>query len=246
MPADGAFPPTRWSLIARLKSGDDQAKRAALDELCAAYHYPLYCYARRRGLEHHDAQDALQEFFAKLLRLDSFTRADAARGKLRTYLATGLQRFLINWRRDQHHRDHEWSFEEDGASGRPSENHEERYRQEKMLDHETPERLFERKWVHALLGRVLQLLGDSYASRGKGALFATLRPVLIAGGTLEAGESAVLAASLGMNDGALRVALLRLRREYRATLEDEVANTVDSREEVAEEIAYLLGVFRRE
>ncbi|MEQ1860055.1 MAG: sigma-70 family RNA polymerase sigma factor [Chthoniobacteraceae bacterium] len=241
---DGQFPPTRWTLIARLKSGDEAAKRAALEELCAVYHYPLYCYIRRRGLEHHDAQDALQDFFAKLLRLDALAQADASKGRLRTYLATALQRFLINWRRDQPHRDRECSIEEDRPGG-PAD-HEERYRHETMLDHETPERLYERKWIHELLGRVLRLLGDSYAGRGKGALFATLRPVLIAGGTLDAGESAVLAASVGMTDGALRVALLRLRREYRATLEAEVANTVGSPGEVEDEIAYLLGVFRRE
>src|SRR5437773_972735 len=112
MPADGQFPPTRWSLIARLKGGDEVAARGALEELCAAYHYPLYCYIRRRGLAQHDAEDALHDFFAKLLRLDAFADADAGKGRLRTFLATGLQRFLINWHRDQPHRDHECSIEE--------------------------------------------------------------------------------------------------------------------------------------
>ena len=54
---DGHFPETRWSLIARLKSADEATARRALDELCAQYHYPLYCYLRRRGCGHHDAED---------------------------------------------------------------------------------------------------------------------------------------------------------------------------------------------
>lgn len=244
MAADGQFPPTRWTLIARLKSGDETEARAALEQLCAQYHYPLYCYIRRRGLEHHDAQDVLQDFFAKLLRLETFADADAARGRLRSYLATALQRFLINWQRDRPHRQRECSIEESRAADWSGA--EQRYRHEPVLDHETPERLFERKWILELLTRVLRLLGESYASRGKGDLFAVLRPVLIAGGTLRGEDSEQLAASLGMKEGALRVALLRLLRDYRATLESEVAITVGGPGEVEEEIAYLLGVFRKE
>jgi hypothetical protein len=42
-PADGKFPTTQWTLIARIKSPDEGVARGALDELCAQYHYPLYC-----------------------------------------------------------------------------------------------------------------------------------------------------------------------------------------------------------
>lgn len=80
-----------------------RSRCAALDNLCAQYHYPLYCYIRRDGLDHHDAQDALHDFLAKLLRNDSFGAADSERGRLRTFLLTALQRFLANWRRDQRH-----------------------------------------------------------------------------------------------------------------------------------------------
>src|SRR5262245_18339200 len=62
------FPATHWSLIARVKSPDEGEASKALEELCAQYHYPLYCYLRRRGCDHHDSQDVLQDFFALLLR----------------------------------------------------------------------------------------------------------------------------------------------------------------------------------
>src|SRR5687767_4122376 len=93
---DGRFPTTHWTLIARLKGPDDGDARRALNEICAQYHYPLYCYIRRRGLEHHDAEDALHDFLARLLRLDSLEKASAAQGRLRGYLCVSLQRFLIS------------------------------------------------------------------------------------------------------------------------------------------------------
>ena len=67
---NGCFPATQWTLIHRLRSSDAKVARRALDDLCAQYYYPLYCYIRRRGFDQHDAEDALQDFFSKLLRLD--------------------------------------------------------------------------------------------------------------------------------------------------------------------------------
>jgi RNA polymerase sigma-70 factor (ECF subfamily) len=238
-PGDGSFPKTRWTLIHRLKSPDASTARRALEELCAQYYYPLYCYIRQRGLDHHDAQDALHDFLAKLLRLSAFAEADASRGRLRAFLGTALQRFLINWRRDQSHRDHEVSLD----LALPGDDPEQRYREEHFADTDTPERIFDRKWGHELLQSVLRRLGESYAARGRRPVFDTLRPVLLAGGSLRGGDSARLAASLAMSEGAMRVALSRLLGEYRAILEEEVLHTVASRAEVDAEIAHLVGVF---
>lgn len=241
--ADGNFPTTHWTLIARLKSADETEARGALDALCEQYHYPLYCFIRRHALEHHDAQDALHDFLAKLLRLDAFADADAEKGRLRTYLATALQRFLSNWRRDRPHRERETSLDEPRIDGAHIET---RYQRERLTDHETPERFFERKWGQELLGRVLRRVGEGYAARGKGATFETLRPVLMSGGSLRGEDGSRLAAALGISENALRIKLTRLLREYRAVLEEEVFLTVGSREEIEEEIAHLQRAFRRE
>ena len=240
MPADGQFPATRWSLIARVRGSDDSAARAAIEELCAQYHYPLYCYVRRHGLAHHDAQDALHDFFAKLLRLEAFANADADRGRLRTFLATSLQRFLINWHSARPHRQRECSIDETEL-----EEDEERYRHEQFRDDETPARHFERKWAHELLEEVLRRLGENYTARGKASLFTLLRPVIMAGGSLRGEDPARLAANLDMNEGALRVALTRLLADFRTTLEAVVLETVPSPAEVQDEISHLLGVFRK-
>ena len=235
--ADGSFPATHWTLIARLRNPDETVARTALDELCAQYHYPLYCYIRHRGLAHHDAQDALQDFFAKLLRLETFAAADAQKGRLRTYLATALQRFLINWRRD--HFEPVRAPEVLDANG-------ERYRQEQFTDDETPERVFERQWGHELLARVLRRLREEYAGKGRSAVFETLRPILLAGATLRGEDTPRLAATLGLNPVALRKAFSRLLGDYRDILEGEVFLTVASRSEVEDEIDYLFRVFGKD
>jgi RNA polymerase sigma-70 factor (ECF subfamily) len=236
---DARFPTTSWTLIARLKGGDAEDARRALDELCTQYHYPLYCYIRRSGLDHHDAEDALHDFFAKLLRLEVFAEAEPEQGRLRALLGTALRRFLANWHRDRPHRNQEVSA--DATVG-----DEQRYRAERFIEAETPERIFERKWGHELLARVLVRLGESYAKRGRSAVFEELRPALAAGGTLRGGDAPEIAARLGMSEGALRAALARLLTEYREVLEAEVRQTVERPEDVEDEIAHLLSLFQRE
>jgi RNA polymerase sigma factor (sigma-70 family) len=239
---NGCFPATQWTLIHRLRSNDTKVARRALDDLCAQYYYPLYCYIRRRGLDQHDAEDALHDFFSKLLRLGAFTEADAGKGRLRSFLSTMLQRFLINWRRDHHDSSGQKPETDDLPQGPDAE---ERYQQEQLTEHDTPEKLFDRKWSHEMLVRVLHRLSESYSSKGKAALFENLEPVLQTGGSLRGHDAAALAARLSITEGALRVALSRLLRDYRKVLDEEVLQTVRSAEEVDGEIAHLLEAFRR-
>ncbi len=248
-PGHGRFSTTHWTLIARLKSGDAETARRALDDLCAQYHFPLYCVIRRKGLAHHDAEDALHDFLAKLLRLEAFAGADAAKGRLRAFLATALSRFLSNWHRDRAGQAREVSYDaprlgSDGSPSRPPDD-EARYREERFPDHETPERLFDRQWARELLTRVLHQLETQYIGRGKGAIFTALAPVLQRGGSLREEDAPALAARLGLSAGMLRTRLHRFLQEYRELLEAEVFQTVATREEVEAEIAHLQAAFRK-
>lgn len=238
---DGRFPTTHWTLIGRLKSADEATALRALDEICAQYHFPLYCVIRHRGLAHHDAEDALHDFLAKLLRAEAFAGADAKRGRLRAYLSTALGRFLSNWHRDRAARTRDVSLEELTQTGKD----EARYHAAQFPDHETPGRLFDRQWACELLARVLSRLAADYKGRGKEAIFSTLAPVLQGGGSLRGEEPARLAATLGLNEAALRKANHRFMQDYRSLLEEEVFQTVETREEVGAEIDHLLAVFRK-
>ena len=126
----------------------------------------------------------------------------------------------------------------------PDETAEQRFGAECFTDTETPERIFDRKWGLTLLERVIHRLAQEYAARGRTHLFDALQPVLLAGGSLRGGDTAQLAATLAMSEGALRVALSRLLREYRDLLEQEILQTVEARSEVDSEIAHLLDVFQ--
>ena len=67
LPGSSQFPTTRWTLV--VAAGDLRRKeaRSALAFLCENYWYPLYAYARGRGLSREDAEDVTQGFFARLL-----------------------------------------------------------------------------------------------------------------------------------------------------------------------------------
>ena len=237
--ADGKFPTTRWTLVARLRSEDIEVSRRALDELVSQYRYTLYAYIRRRGLSHHDAEDALQEFLLKLLKAHALVDADAARGRLRGFLSTALGNFLANWRRDEARRS---TLAQEMPVGKAG-GDEARYATERFSEEDTPHRVFERKWGHALMERVMERLKVQCGEQGKEALFVELHPVLLGGGSLRGHDAAAMAVRLGMGEGALRVALSRHLRAYRKVLEEEVRQTVENPEDVQDEIAYLTAIF---
>lgn len=239
-PPDGEFPTTDWTLISRLRSREDAVAQRALNDLCAQYHYPLYCYIRRRGLEHHDAQDALHDFLAKLLRNDSLRGTHQDEGRLRGFLSTALQRFLQNWHRDR-------ARERDTVSAECAQElaeAEARFQRERLTDEDTPDRIFERKWALELLRHVQETLRIQYQNRGKEALYAALRPGLLNGGSLRGEDTPRIAASLAMSEGAVRVAMNRLLEDYRAILREEVRQTVERAEDVESELGHLIGIFQ--
>ena len=88
------FPMTRWSVVLSAREGDEGRARAALSELCEAYWLPLYAFARRTGKSAEDAEDLTQAFFVRLIERDLFSKADAGRGKLRSFLLGTFKNFL--------------------------------------------------------------------------------------------------------------------------------------------------------
>lgn len=236
------MPTTQWTLIQRLQQGDEKQSRAALDELCRAYHYPLYCQIRRSGLSHHDAEDVLHEFLMKLLRLDTFGIADAEKGRLRTFLLVALRRFLATWQRNtQRQRALEVSQEALLAITEA----EKRFEMDEAAHHESPDRLYDRQWAQVLIQRVLQQVRDKYRTKGRLELFEVLRPVLLSGGSLSEHCSAAMADSLGIRVGALRTALYRLLEDFNDAIRHEVLLTVETREMGKEEYESLMALFAK-
>ena len=232
----GRFIPTRWTFVlAAARQGDTHVGRAALAELCETYWYPLYAYVRRCGHDRHDAEDLTQEFFARLLEKNTLASVSPEKGRFRSFLLASIKHFLANeWDRSQAQKRGGGKIivSLDGASG------ESRHPIEPSGGL-TPDRIFERQWVLTLLDRVLDQLAEEY--HDKPVHFAALKDFLTANST--PGAAATAAKTLGLSEGAVRVAVHRLRQRYRHLLRAEIAQTVEEPSEVDAEIRRLFSVF---
>jgi RNA polymerase sigma-70 factor (ECF subfamily) len=227
------FATTRWSLILAAQDRNAPVSRAALDELCRVYWYPLYAYVRRRGFAHDRAQDLTQDFFARLLEKDALALVEQNRGRFRSFLLAACQHFLANER------------DRDRAQKRGGGRHvltldfsdaEQRYHRE-PAHAETAERLFERRWALTLLDQVLARLRAECEASNKDHLFQALKIHLTGDGSGPA--HAQLATELEMSEGAVKVLVHRLRRRYRELLREEIAQTVESPAQIEDEIQAL-------
>jgi RNA polymerase sigma factor (sigma-70 family) len=234
-----AFVTTHWSVVLKAGRTDTTQARAALARLCQTYWYPLYAYIRRRGHSAHDAQDLTQEFFARLLEGNWIAGADQDKGRFRSFLLMVMGRFLANeWHRA---RTLKRGGEIQIVSLSPD-TAETRYARE-PADTTTPEHAFEKQWALTLLEEVLRQLRQDYERDGKAVLFDTLKPCLI--GSRETQPYAVLAGELGMSEGAVKVAVSRLRERYRERIKTEIAYTVASPAEVDSEVRHLFRILAR-
>ena len=235
---DPQFHTTHWSLIAAATGDGGEQAQAALEEVCRAYWYPVYAFIRRRGQPAEDAGDLTQAFFATLLEKEYLADADRERGRFRAFLLTAVARFVAKERDKaaaQKRGGGRQLFPIDLADG------EARYRHEPAHDW-TAERVFERRWALTLLDRTLARLRAEHATAGKQALFDALKVYL----TGEAGAPPLrhVAGQLQMTEGAVKVAVHRLREKYREALRAEVAQTVAAEGDVDDELGLLLAALQ--
>lgn len=234
-----AFPTTQWSLILRVTRGDPLEQQKALEEICTLYWPPVYAFIRSRGHPPHDAEDLTQGFFADLLKRNDFAKADAALGRLRTYLLAAVQNLLASeFRRGR-------AQKRGGGAVILSldvEKAEADYWIPEPTDAQTPERVFERQWALTVMEQVIVRLEEHYRDKGQADLFAALKPCLMRDD--EACLQAELAARLGLSESALRVKLHRLRKRYGDVLREVVGATLRPEESVADEIRQLMNAFQ--
>jgi RNA polymerase sigma-70 factor (ECF subfamily) len=214
--------------------------RRALSELCAIYWYPLYSFVRRRGLSAEDAQDLTQEFFTELLDKETLRVADRERGRFRTFLLAAVTNFLAKQRRKAGARKRgggRAAISLDLAAG------EKRYLREPFHTL-TAEKIYERRWAMTLLEQVLAGLKGEASQAGKLRQFELLAPYL--GGSRQTVPYATIAGALQMTEGAVKVAVHRLRQRCRDRLRAEIAQTVADAAEIDEELRELFAKVRQE
>jgi RNA polymerase sigma-70 factor (ECF subfamily) len=205
----------------------------ALGDLCQTYWFPLYAYVRRKGHSKEDAEDLVQAFFAKFLEKNYLEGLSAERGKFRAFLLASLKHFLANeWDKSQRqkrgggaqHLSLDWQSADEKFKLEPP-------------DITSPDRIYDREWALALLEHVITRLRAECEADGKAQLFEQAK------GYLLVGEAAIpyadAAKFLGLDEGAVRVAVHRLRKRYRELLRDEIAQTLDDPAQAAEELRSL-------
>lgn len=232
------FATTRWSIVLAAGNRANSSCAEALRCLCETYWYPLYAYARRRGLARQDAEDLVQAFFMRLLEKDRLRDVGREGGRFRSFLLVSLKHFLVDdWKRKKAQKRggdkilHSLDMNAEEA--------ETRYRRE-PVDTTTPERLFEQNWAVTLLDTVFSRLEEEQQERGRGEQFLHLKFCLT--GQRSDLPYVTLAEKLNVSEAGLKVTVHRLRQRYRELLREEVAHTVRTPEEVEEELRYLFAV----
>jgi DNA-directed RNA polymerase specialized sigma24 family protein len=233
-----SFQTTHWTLVLRAGQNEvTESSEKALSAFCEAYWPPLYAFLRHRRYRSADAQDLVQAFFAQLLRQNTLARADRERGKLRTFLLTSLQNFLIN----EHNRANSLkrgggrqilSFDESLAEAEaaiPAAAH---------LDDAS---CYDLSWAGNVVTRAWGNLREALIAEGKVQWLDELKPFL-AGGATPLPDQEEIAIRIGVPVATLRTWISRLRQRYRNALRDEVASTVSDPAEVDEETRYLYRI----
>ena len=237
LPGRSQFPTTRWTLVVAAGAPDRKEARSALISLCEGYWYPLYSYLRRRGYPADQAQDLTQDFFIRVLEGRYLDRADPEKGRFRSFLLTSLKFFVADEedRQRAHKRGGGAVLSLEFSSG------EELYQREPAHD-ETPERIFERRWALAMLDRVVERLRNEFVHHGRPEHFERLKVFLL--GHSDA-PYATLAREMNTSEGALKVAIHRLRKRYRELFRQEIADTVADPGEVESELRFLAAALTK-
>lgn len=235
-PGGYGFQTTHWSVVLAAGEPGHPASQKALAELCRNYWYPLYAFVRRKGRLPEEAKDLTQDFFAVVLEKNYFGDADRERGRFRTFLLAAADNFLRNdWAKHQTLKRGGGvtfvSFETDVAEAR--------YLRE-PADGETPEKLFDRRWAVSLLETVMERLRDEFRRAEKAEQFQTLEVFL--SGEKQPSSYAEAAAKLNLSEGAVRVAVHRLRQRYGELLRYEIASTLAEPKDVDDELRHLFAV----
>lgn len=232
--APAAFKPTRWSLVLQSQGQDERAKRA-LEELCAAYWFPLYAWSRRFGASPSDAEDYVQGFFVQVLQKQLFAAANPELGKLRTFMLTAFRRHVNDEQRKEGRQKRGGgqvvSF--DAAEA-------EAWYEVEQIEGESADHMFDRQWALTVLDQALANLEQQAEAKGKKGYFALLRPFLT--GEAEAADYEKAGREAGMSANTFKVAVHRLRARFRDALRHEIAETQPADANVDDEMGYLMRV----
>jgi RNA polymerase sigma factor (sigma-70 family) len=231
------FTTTHWSVVLEAQ-GESPAAQRALEILCRTYWRPLYGFVRKQGLGREEAQDVVQEFFARLLEHRNLNTVRREKGRLRSYLLVSVKRFLANER----HRASGIKRYESGPHIALDELLQSEVTDFELAETLSADRLYERRWALVVLEQVLTRLESEYRAANNATLFDHLKEFLV--GERSRPTQAEIATELSITENAVKQAFHRFRQRYRVLLREEIAHTVITPGDVEDELRHLVSVLR--
>ena len=234
-PRGGWFSTTHWSVVLAAGSLGEEASRDALATLCRTYWRPVHAFVRSQGHDAEAARDLTQAFFTTLLERGGVAAARRDRGRFRTFLLASVKNFL------SHERERAAALKRGGGHEvfQLPDVDEPLFASAEPATHETPETIYEQRWAVTLLERTMQDVEAELERQGSGARFRVLREFLVGDADPPYDR---LARTLDLSEATTRVTLHRLRRRFGAALRDRVAETVEDRGKLEDELRHLIHV----
>jgi len=222
--------------VLRARRGSAEG-RAALSELCEAYYQPVLTFLRCEGRTDDVARDLAHDFFARILSGKGFEAAAPERGRFRSYVLGALKHFLA----DQ--RDHDHRLKRGGGVAAEPIEPGAGTETSPALQIADPtggpdEARFDRDWALAVMDRAVTILAREYADSQKGGQFKVLKQWLT--GEVPGTSQAEAAKALGMTEGALKVAVHRMRKRFREVIRAEIAQTLQDPAQLDDELRHLI------
>jgi DNA-directed RNA polymerase specialized sigma24 family protein len=241
-----SFQETRWSLVLATR-GRDEPGRQALRDLCEAYWRPLVVLRRREGRSEEEALEDVQGFLVTMLeagdgapgtehRSGPLDGADPARGRFRAYLVGALRHYVSNEARAgraARRGGGQKVVSLDAGAGTPLPS------ATALAREPSPEAAYARAFALEVLARATERLREEWASRGRSRAYEVLADTL--DGAVRGASYAARATALGTTEGAVKVAVHRLRGRLAELVREEVAATVAGAEDVDAELQDLFA-----
>ena len=236
-PQGDAFPLTRHSVVIAAQGSDPDQRSSAIEAITSSYWRPVYKYVRLRWrVEREDAEDFTQDFFSRLLEKDFLASYDPAKGKLRTFLRTCIDRLFMNQLRNAHRQKRG-----DSAIHISLDFEEAEHELAASTQAGSAEDYFEKEWVRTLFGLAVERLRTQCQSAGKMTQFALFERYDL--GDKDARPSyAALAEEFSIAATDVTNYLAFARREFRRCVLDQLRDMTGSHQEFQREARSLLGV----
>jgi RNA polymerase sigma-70 factor (ECF subfamily) len=234
-----AFQTTRWTEIGAEAAGMS-GRRKVLASLVRRYWKPVYCFLRQRGCDNEKAKDLTQGFFVEVVLQGKLVRhADRAKGRFRTFLLAALENYVVDMHRGEHARKRMpsgglASLDASDPVILPSE-----------IQDRSPSDAFQYAWARELVNEALVELETEYRQCGREAhwlaFFArVIRPILDDQPSPPLPE---LCEHFGIENEVKASNMITVaKRRFRSILTNLARKSVESGEDVEEEITELMRI----